>query len=119
MRYACITQIERRGIHLAAGPHAYLLSMYRVSRVMRRMEDEPTIDPETCWKKIEEGLYIDANATLETAMPIFDRSAAPFLPVVRLSGEDAKPELQGVLLHVDALKAYNRAMAAVSAEEHS
>ncbi len=114
-----LTQIERRGIHLAAGPHAYLLSMYRVSKVMQSMEDAKAIDPDTCWAKIEEGLYIDANATLETAMPIFDRSATPFLPVVSLTGEDAKPELRGVLFHVDALKAYNRGMAAVSEEEHS
>ncbi|WP_422395582.1 chloride channel protein [Roseovarius phycicola] len=114
-----LTQIERRGIHLAAGPHAYLLSMYRVSRIMQPLEDAKAIDPDTCWAKIEEGLYIDANATLETAMPIFDRSATPFLPVVSLTGENAKPELRGVLFHVDALKAYNRGMAAVSEEEHS
>ncbi|MEL7258021.1 MAG: chloride channel protein [Pseudomonadota bacterium] len=114
-----LTQIERRGIHLAAGPHAYLLSMYRVSKVMQPMEEAKAIDPDTCWAKIEEGLYIDANATLETAMPIFDRSATPFLPVVSLTGEGAKPELRGVLFHVDALKAYNRGMAAVSEEEHS
>lgn len=114
-----LTQIERRGIHLAAGPHAYLLSMYRVSRVMRTMDEATAINSDTCWAKIEEGLYIDANATLETAMPIFDRTATPFLPVVSLSGENAKPELRGVLFHVDALKAYNRAMAEISEEEHS
>ncbi len=114
-----LTQIERRGIHLAAGPHAYLLSMYRVSKVMQAMDKATAIDPDLCWQKIEEGLYIDANATLETAMPIFERTAAPFIPVVSLTGVDTKPELRGVLFHVDALKAYNRAMAAVSEEEHS
>jgi CIC family chloride channel protein len=42
----------------------------------------------------------------------------PFLPVVTLSGGEAPPELLGALFHVDALKAYNRALAAVSKEEH-
>ena len=36
----------------------------------------------------------------------------------RLGAEGEGPELQGALFHVDALKAYNRALAAVSAEEH-
>jgi len=52
-------------------------------------------------------------------MPLFERTGARFLPVVSLSGEDAPPELWGALMHVDALKAYNRALAATAAEEHS
>jgi CIC family chloride channel protein len=51
-------------------------------------------------------------------MPAFDRAGVPFLPVVTLSGGEAPPELLGALFHVDALKAYNRALAAVSKEEH-
>ncbi len=51
----------------------------------------------------------------------FARTGAtvPFIPVVTLSGEDSPPELWGALFHVDALKAYNRALAATAAEEHS
>lgn len=112
-----LTQLERRNIHLAAGPQAYLLAMFRVASVMRKKEDG--IDEECCWEMITDGVYIDGNATLEAAMPIFDKSGVRFIPVVTLGGEDQAPELWGALHHVDALKAYNRALAATAAEEHS
>jgi CIC family chloride channel protein len=112
-----LTQLERRNIHLAAGPQAYLLAMFRVASVMRAKDDG--IDEEGCWQMIGEGIYVDGNASLEAAMPIFDKSGVPFIPVVTLTGEDQAPELWGALYHVDALKAYNRALAATAAEEHS
>jgi len=114
-----LTQLERRDVHLAAGPQAYLLSMCRVATVMRA-PDHPNSAPEdACWDLVEDGIYIDGNATLETAMPVFDRTGVPFIPVVTLSGEGDPPELWGALFHVDALKSFNRALAAVSEEEHS
>ncbi|MGC1494278.1 MAG: chloride channel protein [Sulfitobacter sp.] len=113
-----LTQMERRGIHLAAGPQAYLLSMFMVARIMRRPDDDRAADQDTCWELINAGTYIDGTATLEAAMPIFEQSSARFIPVVTLSA-DAPPELLGALFHVDALKAYNRALAATAAEEHS
>jgi len=113
-----LTQIERRGIHLAAGPQAYLLSMFMVARIMRRPGEERAADTERCRELINEGTYIDGSATLEVALPIFDKTRAPFIPVVTLSA-DAPPELLGALFHVDALRAYNRALAATAAEEHS
>ncbi len=109
-----LTQLERRNIHLAAGPQAYLLAMFRVAGVMRKSEDG--IDEDACWEMISEGIYVDGNATLEAAMPIFDKSGVDFIPVVTLSGEDQAPELWGALYQVDALKAYNRALAATAAE---
>jgi CIC family chloride channel protein len=105
-------------IRLAAGPQDYLLAMFRVTRLMRPPDHERAATDEQCWSLIEQGLYLDAKATLETAMPAFDRAGVPFLPVVTLSGGEAPPELLGALFHVDALKAYNRALAAVSKEEH-
>jgi CIC family chloride channel protein len=113
-----LTQLMRRGIRLAAGPQDYLLGMFRVSRLMRPTDHERAASEEQCWSLIEQGSYLDASATLETAMPAFERAGVPFLPVVTLSGEGAPPELLGALFHVDALKAYNRALAAVSKEEH-
>lgn len=113
-----LTQMERRGIHLAAGPQAYLLSMFMVARIMRRPDDPNAADEDACWALIDEGSYIDGTATLEAAMPLFEQSSARFIPVVTLSA-DAPPELLGALFHVDALKAYNRALAATAAEEHS
>ncbi|MGR3504049.1 chloride channel protein [Pseudaestuariivita sp.] len=114
-----LTQLERRNIHLAAGPQAYLLAMFGVARVMRPVGGERPVDEDACWQLIREGLYVDAGATLETAMPLFDRMGVAFLPVVTLTGEDHAPELKGALYQVDALKAYNRALAATAAEEHS
>ena len=114
-----LTQLERRGTRLAAGPQAYLLAMFRVEPLMRPPDHPRGASEEACWQMIEDGVYIGMNATLEAAMPLFDRSAVPFIPVVLLRGEGEPPELQGALFHVDALKAYNRALAAVSAEEHS
>ncbi|NEK21098.1 chloride channel protein [Sulfitobacter sp. JBTF-M27] len=113
-----LTQMERRGIHLAAGPQAYLLAMFMVARIMRRPDDPRAAEEDACWDLINEGTYIDGTATLEAAMPIFDSTGARFIPVVTLSA-DAPPELMGALFHVDALKAYNRALAATAAEEHS
>lgn len=114
-----LTQLERRGVRLAAGPQAYLLSMFHVSKVMRPKGSDRAAPEGRCWEMIGEGVYVDGAATLEMAMATFDRTAAPFIPVVTLTGEDEPPELLGALFHVDALKTYNRALAAVSKEEHS
>ena len=114
-----LTQLERRNVHLAAGPQAYLLATFKVSSIMRDMKDTRAADEDECWKLIREGLYLDGNATLEQAMPIFERGNPVFIPVVTLGGEDAPPELWGALFQVDALRAMNRALAATAAEEHS
>ncbi len=112
-----LTQLRRRGIRLAAGPQAYLLGMFTVSRLMRPTDHPRAAPPDACRDLIEDGLYVEPGATLETAMPIFERAGVPFLPVVTRGGKDG-PDLVGALFHVDALKAYNRALAAVSKEEH-
>jgi CIC family chloride channel protein len=114
-----LTQLMRRGIRLAAGPQDYLLAMFRVRTLMRPPDHERAADETQCWSLIEQDVYIDVTTTLEAAMPMFERASVPFLPVVMLAGGDQPPELQGALFHVDALKAYNRALAAVSEEEHS
>jgi len=114
-----LTQIERRGIRLAAGPQAYLLGMFTAAKTMRPPDHPRGASQDQCWEMIGEGLYIDGAATLETAMPIFEKTGVAFLPVVTLSADAAPPELLGALFHVDALRAYNRALAATAAEEHS
>ncbi len=114
-----LTQLERRNIHLAAGPQAYLLSMFRVANVMRTPDDPLAAPDDAVWEAIEAGLMIERNATLETAMPIFEETRAPFLPVVTLGAEGEAPQIHGALFQVDALRAYNRALAATAAEEHS
>ena len=112
-----LTQIEKRGVHLAAGPQAYLLAMFSARHVMRPVEEEEAV--ETCWALIAEGVQIDVNATLETAMPMFEAGNHAFLPVVEAAPGGGAPALKGALYQVDALRAYNRALAATAAEEHS
>ncbi len=114
-----LTQLERKGVHLAAGPQAYLLAMFRVSNVMRKSDDPRCAPPDEIWTAIEEGFYIDANATLEAALPVFDQTNRRYLAVVRIGEEGEPPEILGALYHVDALRAYNRALAATAEEEHS
>jgi CIC family chloride channel protein len=114
-----LTLLERRNIHLAAGPQAYLLAMFRVGNVMRLPDDPQSPAPEAVAAALEDGLAIAASATLEAALPMFDRTNRTFLPVVRSTAADEPPEVLGTLHHVDALMAYNRALAAKAAEEHS
>jgi len=114
-----LTQLERRNIHLAAGPQAYLLAMFRVGKVMRPMDHENSAPQEKLLTLVEQGIYTDTNATLERALPIFENTGLDYVPVVQLAPGDGPPALEGALFHVDALKAYNRALAATAAEEHS
>ena len=113
-----LTQLERRNIHLSKGPQAYLLSLFRVANVMRKPEDADAAPEDAIWQAIEEGAWIDPNATLETALPLFDKTPRPFLPVVTVGAEGEAPQIHGALFHVDALRAYNRALAATAEEEH-
>lgn len=114
-----LTQLERRNVHLAAGPQAYLLATFKVASIMRPVGDKRSAPEEACWDLVRDGVYIDGNATLEQAMPMFDQGNHGFIPVVTLGGEDAPPELWGALFQVDALKAMNKALSATAAEEHS
>lgn len=115
-----LTQLERRGIHLSAGPQAYLLAMFRVSSVMRKQGHPGAPDSAACAPLIAEGLTLGSSGTLEQAMAIFDRTEVEFLPVLvpPVSGE-GPPVLAGTLYRVDAFTAYARALAATAAEEHS
>ena len=113
-----LSQLERRNVHLAAGPQAYLLAMFRVQGVMRKAAD---LGPEVtafCEEMIGQELYVTTTSTLETVLPLFDKSGVSYVPVISVVEEGKDPVLQGALFHVDALKAYNRALAATAAEEH-
>jgi CIC family chloride channel protein len=112
-----LTLLERRGVHLAAGPQAYLLSLVRVTSVMRPMDAPDAASDAACRDLIEREIFIDADATLEQAMPVFDRHNVLFVPVV--AGSEDGVRLLGAVYQVDALRAYSRALAATAAEEHS
>ncbi|MEP5200439.1 MAG: chloride channel protein [Paracoccaceae bacterium] len=113
-----LTQLERRNVHLSQGPQAYLLSMFRVANVMRAPDDARAAPEDRLWEAIEEGVWIEPNATLETALPLFENNPRQFVPVVTLGEEGEAPQIHGALFHVDALRAYNKALAATAAEEH-
>ncbi|MEO9653315.1 MAG: chloride channel protein [Roseobacter sp.] len=113
-----LSQLERRNIHLAAGPQAYLLAMFRVSGILRGKDDPHAADEKACQQMIRDGVFVERNATLEAVMPLFDEGYS-FVPVVSVRSEGEQPRLVGALFHVDALKIYNRALAATAAEEHS
>jgi len=114
-----LTQLERRGVHLAAGPQAYLLGTFRVGTVMRFAADPRAAAEKACWDMIEGGTWIDVNATLEQAMPIFEKGGHAFIPVVQMNEKGAAPDLRGALFQVDALRVLNRALADRAEEEHS
>ncbi len=114
-----LTQLERRNVHLSKGPQAYLLAMFRVANVMRTPDDVRAAPESALWDAIEEGMWINPNATLETALPLFDKTGRSFLPVLTVGDAGEPPRIHGALFHVDALRAYNRALAATAEEEHS
>jgi len=115
-----LTQLERRNVHLAAGPQAYLLSTVRVGRIMRPLGHAHAPPEAELLDMVAEGQFLQSTATLEEALPLLDKGpGGGFLPVVTTGSDTTAPQLLGAVTHVDALKAYNRALAAIAAEEHS
>ena len=78
--------------------------------------------------RVGTGLALTEMNRLDEALAEFDRTGAAFLPVIRppdppppgrASAEPAaEPEILGVVYHIDALRALNRALADTAAEEH-
>jgi len=106
-----LTQLERLGVHMAAGPQAYLLATFSIKGMMRDVGD----DIDSTEVMMAEGLKVDVGATLESAMPLFSKSETGFIPVV--TADDIT--LVGVLYEVDALRAFNQALVETAREEHS
>lgn len=113
-----LTQLEKRNIRCAAGPQAYLLALLKSDAVMRPIGDPTCATREECEALLDQGLSLDSGSSLEAALPVFDRADVTFLPVVAVQDGGAE-ELLGAIYHLDALKAYNRALVAIAAEEHS
>ncbi|MDE0589216.1 chloride channel protein [Halocynthiibacter sp. C4] len=109
-----LTQLERRDVHLAAGPQGYLLSTIRVKTVMRPLGEQRCADEADCDALVKEGRLVGPEATLEEIMPEFEAHDLDFIPVVAESGA-----LLGAIYHVDALLTFNRALSETAAEEHS
>lgn len=100
-----LTQLERRGVPLAAGPQAYLHATLPVAALMQRAGPIPHEDLEHPW--------LNLHDTLEQALPLFEKTQAAQLPVVD------EGQIVAYVSHVDALRAYAQALAQTAAEEHS
>ena len=114
-----LTQLERKNVHLAAGPQAYLPATVSVAQVMRKFDHPHCASEDDCWQMIDDGEYLAATATLEEALPKFERTGQACLPIVHISGQDTPPELQGALFQVDALREVNRALSETARDAHS
>ena len=107
-----LTQLQRRGIDLAAGPQSYVLALVANRDVMTPIEN-PTTDH---WTMVEEGTFVSEFGALKGAMPVFQRTHSA---VLRVAGKDQPAQIIGLLYEVDALRAYAKALADTAAEEHS
>ncbi len=112
-----LTQLERRGVHLAAGPQEYLLSTISVRNIMHLVGSGRDAPQSQCQDLIDQGEFVDISETLKNAMTKLEASQLQLLPVVEQS--ENGPEMIGTLYLVDALRSYNRALSATAAEEHS
>ncbi len=112
-----LTQLERRGIHLAEGPAGYLLSTISVGRLMRPAGSDGAPREAKAMKLMAKGFGLDQAMTLEQALPILEESGKKYLPVTQVvAGE---PRYMGAIFLVDALKSYNKALEETSKEEHA
>ncbi len=111
-----LEQLERRGVHLAAGPQAYLLALIPVKSLMRGQDVLVAQTRDLCRHMVAEGVFVTENSTLEVALPKFEITGQDFLPVV---STDTEPVLLGAVFQVDALAAYTKALAETAREEHA
>ncbi|MEM6438907.1 MAG: chloride channel protein [Pseudomonadota bacterium] len=115
-----LTQLERRDVHLADGPQSWIPGTIAVRDCMRLRGSEDGPSDSACWALIEQGAALEREDTLREALPMFEVSGAgrQMIPVVERDAE-GRPELLGAIYHVDALRAYNRALVETHREEHA
>jgi len=116
-----LTQLARRGLHLATGPQGYLKRTLRVGHLMRPRGADGGAPDGVCWELHRQGASLAREDTLARALPMFDRLKGAFLPVMAWPkpGVEGEPEIVGALFHVDALRAYARVLEEELREEHS
>jgi len=114
-----LSQLKRRGVRLSEGPQNYVLAMISVGRLMRAQGAEDGASETRCQALMQQGVSLPSDATLERAFALFDNGKIEIIPIVAQSGDAAAPEILGALFYVDALRAYNRALAEIAREEHS
>jgi chloride channel protein, CIC family len=113
-----LTQLARRGVRIAQGPQEYLQQVTTIRGAVRRPGAKGAPGREALEALAARGHALDADASLKTALRLFDRTGAAWLAVTR-PGPDGVRHVAGSLSHVDALRAFSRVLAATVAEEHS
>lgn len=114
-----LTQLARRGVHIADGPSSYLMSTIHVRNILRPASKLKPTRQAKLWKQAKAGSYVDVSATLDQVMPMFKGGKVKYLPVVRIKNRGGGLELMGGLSYTLSLKAYNTALAEMAREEHS
>ena len=121
-----LTQLERRDIHLAKGPQGYLLALLKCDKFKRDLGDEGCPDLKSLKKAMGQGIWLPADATLQTALTMFSNvpGRRDFVTILRHTPDEDQTDameslIVGALFHVDALTAYSEALAETAAEEHS
>lgn len=111
-------RLGRRGLHLGDGPQRYLLETMKVGNHMTPRGGEGSPSEMQSWELIEQGVLLLETDTLAKALPMFTESKGlDAIPVVKQT-EKGGNTLVGALIHVDALRAYNRALVEAHEEEH-
>jgi CIC family chloride channel protein len=111
-------RLGNRGLHLGDGPQRYLLDTMKVGNHMAPRGSEGSPSEMQSWDLIEQGVLLMADDTLAKALPMFvEGSKLESIPVVKQT-EGGGNTLVGALFHVDALRAYNRALVEAHEEEH-
>ncbi|MTH76197.1 chloride channel protein [Paracoccus aestuariivivens] len=109
-----LTQLMRRGVHIAEGPQVWLPQKMRVTAVMRALGAKSTPSVDLLQKLVADGQTIPDQMTLEQALRRFDETGAAFYPVVHAGSDD----ILGAVYHIDALRALNAALGQAAAEQH-
>ncbi len=114
-----LTSLERRGVHLAAGPQAYLLATVNVFETSRLLSDSKAPSRADCDELVARGIFLQCEDTLEKAMPLYEKHKITFIPVLEVVDDKSAPKIHGALLQVDALKVFSQKLSQVAAEEHN
>jgi CIC family chloride channel protein len=113
-----LTLLKRRGVRLAEGPQSYVLATISTGRLMRPQGVQDGASETRCFELLEQGVSLPADATLERAFAMFDNGKIEIIPIIAPADGD-EPDLLGALFYIDALRAYNRALAEIAREEHA
>ncbi|WP_245243095.1 chloride channel protein [Pararhodobacter sp. SW119] len=113
-----LTQLARRGVRIAQGPQEYLQQVTTIRGAMCKPGARGAPEEDALAALAAQGRALDADASLKTALRLFDRTGATHLAVTR-AGPNGSRAVVGSLSHVDALRAFTRVLAATAAEEHS